>query len=72
METLNLTISGMSCAHCISRVTSALATLDGVTVDAVQIGSADVRYDPNARTPADIAAAVTEAGYEARLAGSAG
>ena len=71
MDTLNLTISGMSCGHCVGQVKNALSKLEGVSVESVQVGSAVVQYDPAVQSPQDIAAAVTEAGYEAAPAGSA-
>ena len=71
MDTLNLTISGMSCGHCVGQVKTALSKLEGVTVETVRVGSAAVQYDPAVQTPQDIAAAVTDAGYEAKPAGSA-
>lgn len=71
MDTLNLTIAGMSCGHCVGQVTNTLSKLEGVTVESVRIGSAAVQYDPGVQSPQDIAAAVTDAGYEAAPAGSA-
>ena len=40
------------------------------TTKTVRIGSAAIQYDPAVQSPQDIAAAVTEAGYEAAPAGS--
>jgi copper chaperone CopZ len=37
-----LTISGMSCDHCVRRVTRALAAVPGVTVTDVQVGRARI------------------------------
>ena len=71
MDTLNLTIAGMSCGHCVGQVRNALSALDGVDVETVRVGSAAVRYDPAVQTPHGIATAVTDAGYEAEPAGSA-
>jgi copper chaperone CopZ len=65
MEHLNLKIDGMSCGHCVARVEKALRKLDGVNVDRVEIGSADLTYDP-AKTPfARIREAIDDAGYTA-------
>ena len=72
METVNLTISGMSCGHCVGQVQKALAGLDGVAVEQVRVGAAELRFDPTVQTPRDIAAAVTDAGYQAQPAGRAG
>jgi copper chaperone CopZ len=64
MQTLHLTITGMSCGHCVGRVTRTLSAVDGLEVDAVRIGSAEVRYDPARRSVEDILEAVRDAGYE--------
>ena len=63
MERLELTIDGMSCAHCVAAVKGALAGLPGVQVDDVKIGSAVVEYDPGAVTPERITQAVAAEGY---------
>ncbi len=71
MESLTLNISGMSCAHCVGRVTSALENVVGVEVESVKVGSASVAYDPATTSPARIAAAVRNAGYDVEPSGSA-
>jgi copper chaperone len=68
MQTLNLTISGMSCGHCVSRVMKTLSAIDGLEVDAVRIGAAELRYDPERRSVDDILEAVRDAGYEPTVA----
>lgn len=68
MQTLNLTITGMSCGHCVARVTKALSAVDGLEVDAVRIGAAELRYDPERRSVDDILEAVRDAGYEPTVA----
>jgi copper chaperone CopZ len=66
METLHLSIAGMSCGHCVARVEKALKKLPGVAVIRVDVGSAEVVYDPS-RTPfAGIREALDEIGYEAQ------
>jgi copper ion binding protein len=65
MEQLTLKIDGMSCGHCVARVEKALKKLDGVSVNRVEIGAADLVYDP-AKTPfARIREAIDDAGYTA-------
>jgi copper chaperone CopZ len=64
-DQLNLKIQGMSCDHCVNRVKAALNTVAGVQVEDVKVGSARVSYNPATTSPAEIAAAVTNAGYEA-------
>lgn len=68
MQTLNLTITGMSCGHCVARVTKTLSAVDGLEVDAVRIGAAELRYDPARRSVDDILEAVRDAGYEPSVA----
>jgi copper chaperone CopZ len=67
MERLTLAIDGMSCGHCVARVKQTLAAAPGVQVENVSIGSASLAYDAAASTPARIAAAVSAAGYPARV-----
>jgi copper chaperone CopZ len=65
MQRLTLKIDGMSCGHCVARVEKALSKLDGVVVHRVEVGAAEIAYDP-ARTPfARIREAIDEAGYTA-------
>jgi Cu+-exporting ATPase len=65
MQHLTLKIDGMSCGHCVARVEKALSRLDGVIVNRVEVGSAEIGYDP-ARTPfARIQEALDDAGYTA-------
>ena len=68
METLNLTIGGMSCGHCVKAVDQALKAVAGVHVMDVKVGGASLQYDPAQTSPDAIASAVTDAGYEARPA----
>lgn len=65
MQQTTLRIDGMSCGHCVSAVQKALATVEGATATAVAIGSATVDYDESRVLPAQVAAAVTAAGYPA-------
>ncbi|HEU4631607.1 MAG TPA: cation transporter [Gemmatimonadaceae bacterium] len=70
MERLRLDIGGMSCQHCVAAVTKALRDLPGVAVDRVEIGRAEVAYDPARTSPQAIADAVNDEGYEAVAAGA--
>ncbi len=68
-DTLQLTVTGMTCHHCEARVVKALKALPGVS-DAKADHSADtcaVTYDPTQVEPAEMAAAVTASGYTATL-----
>ncbi|CAN5771043.1 hypothetical protein BH11GEM1_BH11GEM1_33680 [soil metagenome] len=64
MQQLTMAIAGMSCGGCVTKVRNALGALSGTHVDAVAVGSATVTYDESQTTPAAIAQAVTDAGYE--------
>lgn len=63
-EPLTMRVGGMSCQHCVRAVRDALAAVPGVSVERVEVGSATVAYDPSRATPAAIADAVRNAGYE--------
>jgi copper chaperone len=67
MKSLHLQINGMSCGHCVARVTKALGALEGLEVDAVGIGAAELRFDPTRRSIDEIVGAVRDAGYEASV-----
>jgi copper chaperone CopZ len=64
MRTLTLAISGMSCGHCLNAVNKALSALPGVLVRGVQIGRAEVVYEPEVIEGGRLIAAVEAAGYE--------
>jgi copper chaperone len=66
MSKLELEIQGMSCGHCVAAVSEALGDLDGVNVEAVRIGSAEVEYRPELVSPEQIVLAVEDAGYSAQ------
>jgi len=65
VSTVALTIGGMSCQHCVRAVREALEAVPGVSVERVDIGAAEVSFDPAQASPQAIAAAVSEAGYDA-------
>lgn len=65
MTEIQIAISGMSCGHCVSRVSKALSALPGVRVDAVEVGSARVVYEAAAVSRERILAAVRDLGYGA-------
>ena len=65
MTELTLTISGMSCGHCVASVSKALAGVDGVAVQDVRIGSAKLQYDESKVSAAQLAQLVTDEGYAA-------
>ena len=61
-----LTVQGMSCASCVSRVEDALAAVEGVLEAGVNLATdrATVRYVPGVAEPADVTQAIRDAGYE--------
>jgi copper chaperone len=68
METLSLSIKGMSCGGCVGKVTAALKAVPGTTVEAVAVGSARVQFDPKKTTDSDLIAAVNNLGFKATTA----
>lgn len=67
MATTTLKVTGMTCQHCVRSVTQALESQDGVAsadVD-LQAGRARVSYDDARVTPAQLADAIIDEGYEA-------
>ena len=68
MERKTLKIDGMSCGHCVAAVRSELEKLDGVKVEAVQVGSATVSCDPSRVGTNQLVDAVADAGYDADIA----
>jgi copper chaperone len=65
MESLHLTIVGMTCSHCVRAVEGRLKKTPGVEVEDVKVGSADVRYDPARTNVEEIAEAIADEGYTA-------
>jgi copper chaperone CopZ len=65
MESLHLTIEGMTCEHCVRAVNDRLRKTEGVEVERVTIGSADVRYDPKATNAEELADIIADEGYTA-------
>jgi Cu+-exporting ATPase len=64
---INLSIGGMTCASCSSRVERALNKQPGVIQSAVNLAAerATVTYDPQAVSGADLVKSVEDAGYQA-------
>ena len=64
METITIGINGMSCGHCVAAVQKALTSVQGVTVEDVQIGSATVALDTSKTARAAVELAIEAAGYD--------
>jgi copper chaperone CopZ len=63
MTQLKLDITGMHCPACVRRVRAALEKTPGVTIQSVEVGTAQLAYDPAATSPAAIQAAVEKLGF---------
>ncbi|AWN21833.1 heavy metal translocating P-type ATPase [Deinococcus irradiatisoli] len=66
-KTLDLDISGMTCAACVGRVERGLSKLDGVQEASVNLATerASVTYDPALIGPAALVQRVRDVGYDA-------
>jgi copper chaperone len=63
MQDLALTISGMSCSHCLNAVSQALAGVPELEVRSVRIGRAELRL-PDGASNEGAKAAIEKAGYK--------
>lgn len=70
MAALRLTITGMTCDHCRSKVEAALKEVSGVYGVYVDLegGAAEVDYNDSRAKPEAMAAAVDKVGYGAEIA----
>lgn len=66
MQKASFAIEGMSCGACVNGVTNVLRNLDGVSVEQVEVGSAELAFDPAKTSSAKIADALSAAGYPAQ------
>jgi copper chaperone len=65
VTTTTITVTGMSCAHCVAAVTEEVAKIAGVTAVDVDLASGAVTVTSAAPVDAaELAAAIDEAGYE--------
>ncbi|MCE7742226.1 MAG: copper-translocating P-type ATPase [Candidatus Heimdallarchaeota archaeon] len=67
LEKRTISVEGMTCAACVSRIEKALASVDGVDSASVNLVSHNARliYDPLTVKEKDVLKAVKKAGYEA-------
>ncbi len=72
--TIELTVAGMTCGHCVKAVRQGLAAVPGVSDVVVTLAPprAVVTYDPAKAGPERLRAAVREAGYDAAESGGPG
>jgi copper chaperone len=68
--TASFAVDGMTCNGCVKSVTNAIRQAPGVAGVDVSLGDkrATVTYDPAAGSPAQIVAAIVDAGFDARVA----
>ena len=67
MEEVQIAVGGMSCGGCVRSVTQVLTGMAGVASAEVSLADAraTVKYDPALVTPAAMAAAIRDAGFDA-------
>jgi len=63
---MKLSIEGMHCQACVKRVQKALEKVDGVQVESVEVGSAQVAMRPGQEQA--VLEAVRKAGYQVQSA----
>ena len=66
MESTTFKIKGMTCGGCVASVQRVLKELDGVERAEVSLADkhATIEYEPTRVKPADLKAAIEDAGYE--------
>ena len=65
MSTSTFTVKGMTCGNCVKHVTEEVKKIAGVTAVDITLESGAVAITSNSDiSPADVEAAVVEAGYE--------
>ncbi|MGE8356293.1 MAG: heavy-metal-associated domain-containing protein [Microvirgula sp.] len=64
MNTIELTISGMTCQGCVKSVTRVLEALPGVKRTDVAIGRATVEFDPAVQNADKLRSAIEDAGFD--------
>ena len=67
-QTRTLSIETMTCNNCVRHVTEALNTVEGLQVNSVGIGVAEVTYDPSEVDENSVIKAIDSAGYKSRFA----
>jgi copper chaperone CopZ len=65
VTTLDYTVSGMTCQHCVASVTEEVSEVAGVTGVDVDLASGALRVTGSDVDPVQVQAAVVEAGYSA-------
>ena len=67
LSTVNLNVTGMTCASCVEHVQKAVTDLPGVTKAVVNLAteSAKIEYEPSITSLSEIKKAIKDIGYEA-------
>jgi copper chaperone CopZ len=69
METINLTVSGMTCGACVRHVEKAINSIVGVKKVEVDLASGEVKVEGNvSQHVQEMIAALEEIGYPAQVA----
>lgn len=68
MSTLDYTVTGMTCQHCVASVTEEVSEVAGVSAVDVDLASGALRVTGADVDDAQVRAAVAEAGYSATRA----
>lgn len=63
MKSRTYRIDGMTCNHCVMSVRKALSGVEGLEVEDVRIGEADVRIDESPATEQRMRDALRDAGF---------
>ena len=71
MANIKLRVLGMTCGHCQAKVEKALKGIAGVYSAIIDLpdGEAEIDFDDDSVTTDQLVAAVTKAGYTAKIAG---
>ena len=71
MANIKLRVTGMTCGHCQAKVEKALKGIAGVYSAIIDLpdGEAEIDFDDDSVTTDQLLAAVTKAGYAAKIAG---
>ncbi|HEV8381785.1 MAG TPA: cation transporter [Gemmatimonadales bacterium] len=71
MANVKLRVTGMTCGHCQAKVEKALKDVSGVYSAVIDLpdGEAEVDFDDDCVTTDQLVAAISKAGYGAKLAG---
>lgn len=71
MANVKLRVTGMTCGHCQAKVEKALKGIAGVYSAVIDLpdGEAEIDFDDDTVTTEQLCAAVTKAGYSAKVTG---